>query len=51
MEFRIYAEDPKRFLPSPGKVTRLSFPKEKVKCAMDTGDSGRKREFRPFMIP
>lgn len=26
MEFRIYAEDPKRFLPSPGKVTKLSFP-------------------------
>ena len=26
MEFRIYAEDPKRFLPSPGKVTKLAFP-------------------------
>lgn len=26
MEFRIYAEDPERFLPSPGKVTQFHFP-------------------------
>ncbi|MBA4601180.1 acetyl-CoA carboxylase biotin carboxylase subunit [Thermoactinomyces mirandus] len=26
MEFRIYAEDPERFLPSPGKVTQCLFP-------------------------
>lgn len=36
MEFRIYAEDPKRFLPSPGKVTRLSFP-EGEGVRVDTG--------------
>ncbi len=26
LEFRIYAEDPIRFLPSPGKITRFDFP-------------------------
>jgi acetyl-CoA carboxylase, biotin carboxylase subunit len=36
MEFRIYAEDPERFLPSPGKVTRLSFP-EGEGVRVDTG--------------
>ncbi len=25
MEFRIYAEDPRTFLPSPGRITRLAF--------------------------
>jgi acetyl-CoA carboxylase biotin carboxylase subunit len=25
IEFRIYAEDPDRFLPSPGRITRLTF--------------------------
>jgi acetyl-CoA carboxylase biotin carboxylase subunit len=26
IEFRIYAEDPERFLPSPGTISRLSWP-------------------------
>ncbi|WP_251549051.1 acetyl-CoA carboxylase biotin carboxylase subunit [Neobacillus muris] len=26
VEFRLYAEDPVRFLPSPGKITRLNWP-------------------------
>ncbi len=36
MEFRIYAEDPERFLPSPGKVTQLLFP-EGDGIRVDTG--------------
>lgn len=29
MEFRLYAEDPVRFLPSPGKITKLKWNEEK----------------------
>ncbi|RAL26057.1 biotin carboxylase [Thermoflavimicrobium daqui] len=29
MEFRICAEDPKQFIPSPGKISRFRIPKEK----------------------
>jgi len=40
MEFRIYAEDPDRFLPSPGRITDLSMPDRDWRFDMgyDAGD-------------
>lgn len=36
IEYRIYAEDPERFLPSPGKLQVLMFP-QKGNCRIDSG--------------
>jgi acetyl-CoA carboxylase, biotin carboxylase subunit len=44
VEFRIYAEDPDRFLPSPGRITRLAFdqrsdgPEWRFDLGYDEGD-------------
>lgn len=49
IEVRIYAEDPKTFLPSPGKITRLQLPKGpgiRHECAIESG-----MEITPFYDP
>ena len=39
LEFRIYAEDPKTFLPSPGSIERLELPGDaRVDFGYDEGD-------------
>ena len=39
LEFRIYAEDPKTFLPSPGRIERLELPQDaRVDFGYDEGD-------------
>ena len=37
IEVRIYAEDPKRFLPSPGKLNKFRLPDNTPTCRVDTG--------------
>ena len=37
IEVRIYAEDPKRFLPSPGPLNRFRLPENSPDCRVDTG--------------
>ena len=35
IEARVYAEDPETFIPSPGTITALAFPKEDAKIRID----------------
>ncbi|QQK76559.1 ATP-grasp domain-containing protein [Salicibibacter cibarius] len=43
IEFRLYAEDPKRFLPSPGDIEAFIYPEEQAGVRVDTGmESGTK---------
>ncbi len=37
IEVRIYAEDPKRFLPSPGPLNKFRLPTNTAACRVDTG--------------
>jgi acetyl-CoA carboxylase biotin carboxylase subunit len=37
IEVRIYAEDPKRFLPSPGTLNKFRLPENTLTCRVDTG--------------
>jgi acetyl-CoA carboxylase, biotin carboxylase subunit len=37
IEVRIYAEDPRRFLPSPGPLNKFRLPENTVACRVDTG--------------
>jgi acetyl-CoA carboxylase biotin carboxylase subunit len=38
MEFRIYAEDPRTFLPAPGRIARLRLPDARCDFGYDAGD-------------
>ena len=47
IEARLYAEDPRTFLPQPGPVRRLRLPRERPRRRGDRGRRRGRRELRP----